>query len=252
VPNTPHQHLPSLGDRVLISPRYLAGTGADSLGNVIGPLTHLFGWHTTHDPATGLVTLDSPDHCLFITFEPMRFDGVWWTIAHHEPHWEAKFTRQTPVEAIAAVAQALPQLLGDHRHSEQIFLTAGSPSSVAAGHQGTAHRDGNGFTAPDGHCTLRRTSQSPATWTVNASLYEGFDTEWSAVFTGAPERLVAQFVAGVASDIPVERAFGDIPYLVQRSSSALITPVRGAAVNPHVHHAVALAAQAHADRNPRR
>ncbi len=129
-------------DRVLISPRYLAGTGADSLGNVIGPLTHLVDWHTTHDPATGLVTLDSPDHCLFITFEPMRFDGIWWTIAHHEPNWEVKFTRQTPVEAIAAVTQALPQLLGDHRHCEQIPLTPAarraSPPTVSGPPAATA------------------------------------------------------------------------------------------------------------------
>ncbi|MGW5442765.1 hypothetical protein [Streptomyces asiaticus] len=36
---------------------------------------------------------------------------------------------------------------------------------------------------------------------------------------------------------PVERAFRDIPYLVQDLDDALITPVRGATVNPHVHHA---------------
>ncbi|MFD3522221.1 hypothetical protein [Streptomyces sp. NPDC058653] len=35
----------------------------------------------------------------------------------------------------------------------------------------------------------------------------------------------------------MERAFRDVPHLVQGLDDALITPVRGAAVNPHVHHA---------------
>lgn len=36
-------------DRVLASPRHLAGGGLDPLGDVLGPLIHLFGWHYTHD-----------------------------------------------------------------------------------------------------------------------------------------------------------------------------------------------------------
>ncbi|MFB6539200.1 DUF317 domain-containing protein [Streptomyces noursei] len=50
--------------------------------------------------------------------------GTWWTIAHHEPYWEVQFSRQTPMEAVAAVTQALPQLLGDHRHAERIPITS--------------------------------------------------------------------------------------------------------------------------------
>lgn len=69
-------------------------------------------------------------------------------------------------------------------------------------------------------------------------MYDGFDTHWDASFTqDTPERLVAQFFAHLATTTPVERAFRDVPYLVQDLDDALITPVRGAAVNPHVHHA---------------
>ncbi|WP_326812269.1 DUF317 domain-containing protein [Streptomyces scopuliridis] len=240
-------------DRVLVSPRYLAGAGAGRLGDALGALIHLFGWHTTHDPATGHISLDSPHHSLSVDFDPSRFDGIWWTIAHHEPFWKAQFTHQTPIEAIAAVTQALPQLLGDHRHAERIPLTTTSPSATAATHRWTAESDGTVFTSPDGHCTLRCTPDDEAAWTVSHSVYGRISTEWSAVFTrDAPERLFAQFFAHLASNDPVERVFNDVPRRVQHSESALITPVRGAAVNPHTHHAVAQAARAHADRHPRR
>ncbi|WP_405729356.1 hypothetical protein OG885_10155 [Streptomyces sp. NBC_00028] len=45
-------------DRVLVSPRYMAGAG-DRLADAIGPLIHLFGWPLQHDAATGHVKIDS-------------------------------------------------------------------------------------------------------------------------------------------------------------------------------------------------
>ncbi|MGW1669147.1 hypothetical protein [Streptomyces sp. NPDC002324] len=36
-------------DRVLASPRHLAGGGLDRIGDTLGPLIHLFGWNYTHD-----------------------------------------------------------------------------------------------------------------------------------------------------------------------------------------------------------
>ncbi|MEV8351890.1 DUF317 domain-containing protein [Streptomyces niveus] len=61
---------------------------------------------------------------------------------------------------------------------------------------------------------------------------------WHASFTrDTPERLVSQFFVHLSTTAPVERAFRDVPHLVQGLGDALITPVRGAAVNPHVHHA---------------
>ncbi|MZE72821.1 DUF317 domain-containing protein [Streptomyces sp. SID5789] len=114
-------------DRVLVSPRYLAGAGIDRLADAIGPLIHLFGWPSEHDRASGRISVHSPDGSLFVNFNSRHTRGHWWSVAHHEPYWEARFTRQTPIEAIAAVTQALPQLLGDDRHIDRIPLTTTPP-----------------------------------------------------------------------------------------------------------------------------
>ncbi|MGW7363977.1 DUF317 domain-containing protein [Streptomyces sp. NPDC054841] len=58
-----------------------------------------------------------------MNFNSRHTRGQWWSVAHHEPFWEAQFTRQTPIEVVAAVTQSLPQLIGDHRHSGQNPLT---------------------------------------------------------------------------------------------------------------------------------
>lgn len=42
---------------------------------------------------------------------------------HMMRSWEAVFSRQAPLEAVAAFTQALPQILGDDRHAEQIPVT---------------------------------------------------------------------------------------------------------------------------------
>jgi hypothetical protein len=157
-------------------------------------------------------------------------------VAHHEPFWEARFTRQTPIEAIAAVTQALPQLNGDDRHIEQIPLTTSTLAQIADLNHWSG--DGTAYTSPDGHCRLHNNPGEENAWRFRHHVYDGFDTHWDASFTqDTPERLVAQFFAHLATTTPVERAFRDVPYLVQDLDDALITPVREAAVNPHVHHA---------------
>lgn len=223
-------------DRVLVSPRHLAGAGIDRLADAIGPLTHLFGWPSQHERATGRITVSSPNGSLFVNFNSGHTQGQWWSVAHHEPFWEARFTRQTPIEAIAAVTQALPQLIGDHRHADQIPLTTSTLAEIADLNHW--HHEGDTFTSPDSHCHLQHAPGEETPWRIRHHVYEGFDTHWDASFTqDAPERLVAQFFAHLATTTPVERAFRDVPYLVQDLDDVLITPVRGAAVNPHVHHA---------------
>ncbi|MFD3522222.1 hypothetical protein [Streptomyces sp. NPDC058653] len=64
-------------DRVLVSPRHLAGAGPDQLADALGPLIHLFRWPTQHDATTGHIAVNSPDHSLRIDFEPGRYDGIW-------------------------------------------------------------------------------------------------------------------------------------------------------------------------------
>ncbi|WP_413100252.1 DUF317 domain-containing protein [Streptomyces sp. Inha503] len=225
-------------DRVLVSPRHLAGAGIDRLADAIGPLIHLFGWQNEHDRATGRITVSSPDGSVFVNFNSCHAQGQWWSISHHEPFWEAEFTRQTPIEAIAAVTQALPQLIGDHRHADQIPLTTSPLAHIADLNHWRA--DGGTFTSPDGHCLLQHTPGNETPWRFQHHVYDSFGTHWHASFTqDTPEQLLAQFFTHLATTAPVERTFSNVPYLVQDLDDALITPVRGAAMNPHVHHAAA-------------
>ncbi|MEV7394031.1 DUF317 domain-containing protein [Streptomyces sp. NPDC091215] len=222
-------------DRVLVSPRHLAGAGIDRLADAMGPLIHLFGWPSEHERSTGRITVTSPDGSLFVNFNSRHTQGRWWSIAHHEPFWEAQFTRQTPIEAIAAVTQALPQLTGDHRHADRIPLTPLALAQIADLNHW--RDDNNTFTSPDGHCLLHHTPGDETQWRFRHHVYDGFDTRWDACFTqDTPEQLVAQFFAHLSTTAPVERAFRDVPHLVQDLDAAVITPVRGAVVNPHVHH----------------
>ncbi|MER5851297.1 DUF317 domain-containing protein [Streptomyces sp. NPDC002012] len=230
-------------DRVLVSPRYLAGTGFSRLRDAISPLTGLFGW-TSERLVTGRVLLNSPCHEMFLDFAPDRQDGMWWTLAHHEPYWQAEFSRQTPVEAIAAITQALPQVLGDHRHADRIPLATEDVAHIAktSGWDLSKTASGVTWTFPDGHCAVEHTTNPEHPWRIVHSVYDGFDTHWSATFTrDAPQQLVAQFLAHVSDETPVERRFADIPVLAR--SSAVITPTHSSGLGPHTAHAMAQVAQ---------
>ncbi|MGW4345347.1 DUF317 domain-containing protein [Streptomyces sp. NPDC004690] len=241
-------------DLVLVSPRYLAGCGSN-VRDALGPLVNLFDWEYDREPGTGHLSVNSPCGSVYVDLTPTRFDGPWWTISHHEPHWTAQFSRQTPIEAIAAVTQVLPQMVGDTRHCDRIALTASTIPQTANANDWKTTVDGPAtvITSPDGHCALTHTPDADNRWTFRSSLHDGFDTDWTATFTrDTPVRVVAQFFAHLASTEPVQRTFKEIPYLVQVSSSSLITPVAGASVSPHLHHAVAQAVQAHSGIFPRR
>ncbi|WP_420036007.1 DUF317 domain-containing protein [Streptomyces sp. cg28] len=225
-----------LDDRVLVSPRYMAGAG-DRIADVLGPLVRLFDWQHRQDAATGRVQVDSPDGSLFVDFAPMQRSGMWCTVSHHEPYWQAAFSRQAPLEAVAAVAQALPQLLGDTRHIEQIPLTDQPLEKLAALHGWTV--EGTVITSPDWYCQLARTPQDDhaITWRVHHAFFE--DQPLATFTCDVPERLVGNFFTHLASTAPVERAVADVPIHTRYGHSDLMTPVRHAVINPHTDHALA-------------
>ncbi|MFK0121157.1 DUF317 domain-containing protein [Streptomyces sp. NPDC090994] len=204
-------------------------------------MVNLFDWHHTRDPDTGHITLASPCQSLRVDFDPTDTQGVWWRVIHHEPYWQARFSWQTPIEAIAAVTQSLPRILGDRRHADRISLTAtGRPQTADfSGWTRTRGERSTTYTSADGHCSLTDQPDDQLRWQIRSSLFDGFDTQWTAAFTRAvPSRLVVQFFAHLVADTPVERTYGDLPHLVQRSTNVVITPIRRAAINPHVHHAL--------------
>ncbi|WP_432112702.1 DUF317 domain-containing protein [Streptomyces sp. S1] len=211
-------------ERVLVSPRHLAGTG-DRVADVLGPLIHLFNWRHTHDESAGCITVDSPDGSIVIDFTPTTFEGVWWTIAHHEPFWRITATQQTPLEVLASVTQALPQLLGDTRHSDRIPFTTRTVAENADLYNWTRAGNASGvsFTSPNGHCTVRHAPGTEQPWRFEHSVWDGFGTRWHAAFEGeVPDALARQFFLFLATDVPVERTVEDIPHLAR--SQARMTP----------------------------
>ncbi|MFE6457799.1 DUF317 domain-containing protein [Streptomyces cinereoruber] len=232
----------SPGERVLVSPRYLAGTG-DRVADVLGPLIHLFDWRHTHDESTGCITVDSPDGSVFIDFTPTAFEGVWWTIAHHEPFWRITATQQTPLEALASVTQALPQLLDDTRHSDRIGLTDYTVAEIARLYDWTTADNASGvsFISPDGHCTVHHAPGTERPWHVEHSVWDGVGTRWTVSFEGeVPDALARQFFLFLATDAPVERTVEDIPHLArgQAQMAPLNRKPLSGALGPHLAHAL--------------
>ncbi|WP_405928127.1 DUF317 domain-containing protein [Streptomyces griseus] len=228
---------PAPEELVLISPRHLAGGGIDKIRDALGPLIHLFGW--TSEKRLPQVSLASPGGEAFLDFAPGRQDGVWWRIEHHEPFWRAEFTRQVPVEAIAAVAQALPQVLGDHRHADRIPFADEYPAQIAKRHGWAVHGTTHGVTwrSPDGHCTVEHTTDPEHAWRFTHSVHDGVDTHWTANFTvDTPDRVVAQFLTHLADEEPVQRRFGDVPHIAL--GAAVITSARTAGLGAHTQHAL--------------
>ncbi|MFJ4876571.1 DUF317 domain-containing protein [Streptomyces sp. NPDC088745] len=233
-------------DRVLVSPRYLAGAGLDRLGEAIGPLVNRAGWSTEQDRTLGTLAVFSPDCNVTIALDTGHQRGDWWTVSQEDPSWRVKFTRQTPIEAIGPMLYLLPQItLGDHRFDAE--LGAAPPALHDTAGQSAWSKeelpDGVRYTSPDGHCSLEHTPQASGEqvrWVFQHSVFDGFDTHWTATFSATtPQPLVDQFFSNLASGFPVERTFIDLPFILQGTDEALITPVHGTRLNPGLDHAVA-------------
>nr|WSX75930.1 DUF317 domain-containing protein [Streptomyces sp. NBC_00899] len=129
---------------------------------------------------------------------------------------------------MAAVTQALPQLLGDTRYSDRIPITDMPLDQLAELH-GWAAGDQGVLTSPDHYCRLEHTPGQETGWQVE-HLY--FENAPLAVFTqDAPEILVRQFFAYLTVPAPVERSFGDLPLSTRHERSARVTPVRTAGLD---------------------
>ncbi|MFE0772162.1 DUF317 domain-containing protein [Streptomyces sp. NPDC058861] len=227
-------------ERVLVSPRHLAGTG-DCVADVLGPLIHLFNWRHTRDESAGCITVDSPDGSIVIDFTPTTFEGVWWTIARHEPFWRITATQQTPMEVLAGVTPLLPLLLTNIRHPDRIGLSDYTVAELARLYDWTTADNASGvsFTSPDGHCTVRHTPGTEQPWYAEHSVRDGVGTRWHVAFEGeVPDALARQFFLYLATDVPVERTLEDIPRLAR--GQAQMTPLGGkppsGALGPQLSH----------------
>jgi hypothetical protein len=81
-----------------------------------------------------------------------------------------QFSRQTPRETVAAVTQALPQLLGDDLHAERIPI-ADMPLTKLAALNDWSVKD-SVLTSPDWCCQLVHTPETDITWRVEHAFFE--------------------------------------------------------------------------------
>lgn len=187
----------------LIEPRYLAGGG--DLRHVTEYL-RACGWRDKSKTG-GPVVFDSPDKSVRIGYDPFTQPGGW-TIrgkrTAHQEAWHATFGRQTPVEIVAGLTDALTTARTAHAPNVWEPLLD----------QGWKTERGRHFTArsPDGDAFVRFHQSGPgqAHWWAGARNEHG--RMWEATFTPTtPMHLVRAFSTALADPQPVMRPLGHIP-----------------------------------------
>ncbi|MBW1597301.1 DUF317 domain-containing protein [Streptomyces sp. JJ38] len=202
----------------LVQPRALAG-GGDV--RHVSEFLRASGWRDK-SKAVGSLFLESPDRMVRIAYDPFVLPGGW-TIhgkaTGQQDEWWVKLGRQTPVEIVAGLSDALTRPRSAHAPDvwaplqEQHWHTR-----PEAGHY-TA-------TSPDNTAWMqfRQAPGGDATWWSGAKDQQG--NGWTAQFTATtPMHLVQAFSAALASPEPVMRPRGRVPHSAQiRTTSVSVLP----------------------------
>lgn len=187
----------------LVEPRYLAGGG--DLRHVTEYL-RASGWKDK-SKSGGPIVFDSPDKSVRIGYDPFTQPGGW-TISGkqttHQEAWHTTFGRQTPVEIVAGITDAL--FTERKAHAPNVW----EPLQQ----QGWETERGQHFTArsPDGDAFVRFHQSGPgqAHWWAGARNEHG--RVWEAMFTPTtPMHLVQAFSTALADPQPVLRPLGRVP-----------------------------------------
>ncbi|MEU9246963.1 DUF317 domain-containing protein [Streptomyces sp. NPDC048385] len=202
----------------LVEPRALAGGG--DLRHV-SEFLRACGWQDK-SKRNGPLVFDSPDRTIRIGYDPYVLPGGW-TIRSkataHQGEWAVTLGRQTPVEIVAGLTDALTRPHSAHAPDvwaplkEQRWSTA---------------RDAGHFTAqsPDGTAWMqfREDHSGHAMWWSAADDQQG--NGWNATFTAStPMHLVQAFSAALASPEPVMRPRGRVPHSTKiRTTSVSVLP----------------------------
>ncbi|MFM9582516.1 DUF317 domain-containing protein [Streptomyces caniscabiei] len=203
----------------LIEPRHLAGGG--NLGHVTEFL-RASGWKDSSHQG-GPFVFDSPDRTIRIGYDPHTQPGGW-TIsgkaAGAQPAWHATFGRQTPVEIVAGVTDALTRPRSAHAPNawaplEQQGWTSerGEDQSFTAVHPGR-----------DTWLQYRPGERGQDLWWAGARTEHG--QTWDAVFTPTtPLHLIEAFATALADPQPVMRPRGHVPPTSRvRTTSVSVLP----------------------------
>ncbi|MFD7013909.1 DUF317 domain-containing protein [Streptomyces sp. NPDC059928] len=202
----------------LVEPRALAG------GGDIRHVTEFLrasGWRD-HSTAGGPLAMESPDRTVRIAYDPYVLPGGW-TIhgaaSGHQDQWWAVLGRQTPVEVVAGLTDALTHPRSAHAPNVWAPLQEQHwRNQPDAGHA-TA-------TSPDGSAWMQyhESSEGTAMWWSGAKDQQG--NGWTAQFTpSTPLHLMQAFSAALASPEPVMRPLGRVPHSTQiRTTSVSVLP----------------------------
>ncbi|MCP3821387.1 DUF317 domain-containing protein [Streptomyces sp. A3M-1-3] len=202
----------------LVEPRPLAG-GGDI--RHVSEFLRASGWQDK-SKAGGPLFLESPDRTVRIAYDPHVLP-YGWTIhgkaTGHQDEWWLTLGRQTPVEIVAGLTDALTRPRSAHAPDvwaplkEQRWRTPPDARHVTA-------------VSPDGTAWMQfhQTPGGDAMWWSGAKDQQG--NGWTAQFApSTPMHLVQAFSAALASPEPVMRPRGRVPHSTQiRTTPVSVLP----------------------------
>ncbi|WP_371551348.1 DUF317 domain-containing protein [Streptomyces sp. NBC_00554] len=201
----------------LVEPRHLAGGG--DLRHVTEYL-RASGWKDKSKTGGPLV-FHSPDKSVRIGYDPFTQPGGW-TISGkktaHQEAWHATFGRQTPVEIVASLTDALFTTRKAHAPNVWEPLLQQGWETERGQHVTTRSPDGDAFVR------FHQSSPGQAHWWAGARNEHG--RMWEAMFTPTtPMHLVQAFSAALADPQPVMRPLGRVPSSQRiRTTSVSVLP----------------------------
>ncbi|MEU1629232.1 DUF317 domain-containing protein [Streptomyces sp. NPDC020096] len=202
----------------LVEPRALAGGG--DLRHV-SEFLRASGWRDASAPG-GPLLMQSPDRAVRISYDPFVLPGGW-TIhskaTGQQDEWRAQLGRQTPVEIVAGLTDALTRPRSAHAPNvwEPLQDQHWSTGPIA-GHYTAASPDGSAW------MQFHQDANGSAMWWSGARDQQG--NGWTASFSATtPMHLVQAFSAALASPEPVMRPRGRVPHSAAiRTTSVSVLP----------------------------
>ncbi|MEU5083721.1 MULTISPECIES: DUF317 domain-containing protein [Streptomyces] len=230
----------------LIQPRALAG-GGDI--RHVSEFLRASGWqHKSRNG--GPLVMESADRAIRLSYDPYVQPGGWMIQARargEQAEWWALFGRQTPVEIIAGLTDALTQPRSAHAPNVWAPLAQQDWVARAEGRHYTA-------TSPDEAAWLhfRQDGEGNAMWWSGARDEQG--NGWTAQFSAStPLHLVQAFSTALASPEPVMRPRGRVPHSskIQTTSVSVLPSQLGAWQQARIAAARAAAWARNSARGPR-
>ncbi|MFD3580871.1 DUF317 domain-containing protein [Streptomyces sp. NPDC058683] len=202
----------------LVQPRALAG-GGDV--RHVSEFLRASGWREKSKKG-GPLLMQSPDRTVRVAYDPYVLPGGW-TINGpadgRNGEWSAHLGRQTPVEIVAGLTDALTRPRSAHASNVWAPLQE---------QQWHTRLEGENFlaTSPDGTAWMQylQEADGAAMWWTGAQDQQG--NGWTATFTpNTPMHLVQALSAELARPDPVMRPRGRVPLSAQiRTWSVSVTP----------------------------